>query len=100
MNLQTDSELLGSLIELPHVYYNQALELAKAGSLEEARDKLVAVQDMEPDMLDARNLLGKVYARMGQYEPAIGTGSRRSNIQGSQDSRAGKDSAAKWNRSL
>jgi phage tail protein X len=56
---------------LPQVYYNQALELARAGSLPEARDKLLAVLTLDPGMLTAHIVLGKVYAQIREYRQAI-----------------------------
>jgi outer membrane protein OmpA-like peptidoglycan-associated protein len=59
------------LQDLPDLYYNQALELAQSGSLPLARDKLLATLTLAPDMVDAHVLLGKVYAQLSQYQPAI-----------------------------
>jgi tetratricopeptide (TPR) repeat protein/phage tail protein X len=53
------------------MYYNHALELARSGSLTEARDRLLAVLALAPDMINAHAVLGKVYAQLGGYESAI-----------------------------
>ncbi len=59
------------LIEnLPRIYYNQALELARSESFPAARDKLLAALALESNLNEARILLGKVYARMGEYGEA------------------------------
>ena len=71
MDRQTDPPLLHLLNNIPHVYYNQAVELARRGSLTVARDKLLAAVTLEPEMLDAHVVLGKVYAQMGEYPEAI-----------------------------
>lgn len=66
-----DPVLTDLLDEIPHVYYNQAVELAKAGLLAGARDRLLAALALDPGMLDARIVLGKVYAQMGNHPEAI-----------------------------
>lgn len=71
MNSETRAFRLDSLSEVPNVYYNQALELARAGELAAARDKLVTALTLEPEMVDAHVVLGKVYAQMGEYQQAI-----------------------------
>lgn len=65
------SSTVQMLEALPHVYYNQALELARAGSLPEARGKLLAVLTLDPRMLVSHVILGKVYAQMREYGQAI-----------------------------
>ncbi len=60
-----------SLGTLPRVFYNQALQLARAEAFSASRDRLIAALSLEPDLVEARNLLGKVYARMGDYREAI-----------------------------
>jgi nucleoid-associated protein YgaU len=55
---------------LPRIYYNQALELARSESFPAARDKLLAALALEPGLNEARILLGKVYARLGEYGEA------------------------------
>jgi nucleoid-associated protein YgaU len=57
--------------QLPNMYYNQALELARSGSLAAARDKLLAALALAPEMADAHVVLGKVYAQLGAYQQAI-----------------------------
>lgn len=61
----------GLIGDVPIIYYNSALELARAGALHEARDKLVTALSLDPEMVDAHSVLGKVYAQMGQYGQAI-----------------------------
>jgi len=65
------SSTVQMLEALPQVYYNQALELARAGSLPAARDKLLAVLTLDPEMVTAHVVLGKVYAQICQYDQAI-----------------------------
>ena len=65
------SSTVQMLEALPQVYYNQALELARAGSLPAARDKLLAVLTLDPEMVTAHVVLGKVYGQICQYHQAI-----------------------------
>ena len=67
---------VSTMTQVPHVYYNQALELARSGSLAEARDKLAAVLTLEPESVDAHVVHGKVHAQMEQYDWAIGCWTR------------------------
>jgi nucleoid-associated protein YgaU len=57
--------------DMPNIYFNQALDLVHRRDLPAARDKLVTVLALSPDMVDAHVVLGKVYAQMGDYQEAI-----------------------------
>ena len=60
--------LLGAL---PSLYFNEALELAGRGEMEEAREKLHAVVSLDTAPAVAYVVLGKVYAQQADYERAI-----------------------------
>lgn len=68
METSSPSRMLASL---PDLYYNQGLALARKGALAGARDRLLAALALEPEMVDAHVVLGKVYAQLGELPPAI-----------------------------
>jgi len=76
MDMNIARPQVSTMTQVPHVYYNQALELARSGSLADARDKLAAVLTLEPESVDAHVVHGKVHAQMEQYDWAIGCWTR------------------------
>ena len=59
------------LNELPAIYYNRAVQLAREGALPEARDKVLVALELAPEMVDAHLVLGKISAQLGDYQRAI-----------------------------
>lgn len=57
--------------ELPDVYYNEGLDLAKKGLLDEAIEKLVAAIALNPKSVESYIVLGKLYAQKGLHDKAL-----------------------------
>lgn len=57
--------------QLPGIYYNQALEHARNGDLARARDDLHAALALDPKMVDAHVVLGKIQAQLGDFREAV-----------------------------
>jgi osmotically-inducible protein OsmY len=71
MHSRPDPELVHILQDIPHLYYNEALRLAKDRDPAGARDRLLAALALNPEMIDALVVLGKVNAQSGRYDEAI-----------------------------
>lgn len=67
----TDSSTLIRLSELPHIYYNKAVELIEKDRLEESKEALIAANELAPNDVEALILLGRVCAELGNYEKAL-----------------------------
>ena len=57
--------------ELPDVYYNEGVELARQDLLNEAIIKLMIAVELNPNSIGSHIALGKILARMGRNDEAI-----------------------------
>lgn len=67
----TDLSALLRARELPDVYYNEGIELAKKGLLDEAIEKLIFALELNPNSIASHIVLGKILARMSRYGEAV-----------------------------
>lgn len=68
----TDLSALLRVRELPDIYYNEGVELAKNGLLDEAIGKLILSLEINPNSIAPHVVIGKILAKMGRYDEAVG----------------------------